>query len=112
MEYLTVLHCMGKLELAFKGDRDLATFLLQEGVISKDTYDDVMNPRSTLTTVQKAGELLRELMDAIKMNCQKYHSFMGRFRENPRAYKDIVDILDEEFLKLNGKYAEISEMGN
>lgn len=109
VEYLTVLKCMGKLELTFKGDRDLARFLLQEGFISNDTYDDVLNSRSNLTEVQRAGKLLGGLMVSIKMNHQKYHKFVDCLRGNPRIYADIVYILDKEFCR--GKDAETSKIG-
>ena len=99
-EYLTLLNCTGKLEIALQSDRELAQFLNQEGFITDEVYTDVTNTTSVQTAVQKAGTLISCIKNKVKLNSSRYHRFVYYLRQNKRRYEDIVSILDKEYNKI------------
>ena len=97
-EYRTVVKCTKQLEIALQSDRDIAHFLHQEGFVTEEVYDDVLNPRSTLTDHQKAGKLVTAIRNKVELSAQDYHTFVNHLRNN-KINKTIVMILDEEYNK-------------
>ena len=96
-EYLTLLNCTGKLEIALQSDRELAQFLNREGFITDEVYTDVTSATSMQTPLQKAGTLIVYIKNKVKLNSKRYHKLVRYLRQNKRKYEDIVNILEEEY---------------
>ena len=98
-EYLTLINCTRVLELALKDKRDIVHFLECKNFISREIHDDVLNPRSTLTSVEKVGRLVEKIKDKVQLDSKNYYVFMNELRSNIRIYGEIIEIMDSEFNK-------------
>ena len=96
-EFLTLINCTGKLEIALQSDRELAQFLNKEGFINDEVYTDVSSATSMQTPLQKAGTLVACIKNKVKLNPKRYHILVRHFRQNKRKYEDIMSILEEEY---------------
>ena len=99
-EFLTLINCTGKLEIALQSDRELAQFLNSEGFITDEVYTDVSSATSMQTPLQKAGTLVACIKNKVKLNPKRYHTLVRHLRQNKRKYEDIVSILDEEYKRV------------
>ena len=97
-EYSTIVKCKRELEIAFKSDRDIALFLLQQGFITQEHYDEVDNPKSNLTDAQKASMLVTAIRDRVELNPCNYHKMVDHLHKNIIRYGDIIEILEKEYL--------------
>ena len=98
-EYLTVINCTSKLELALKDKRNIVHFLECKNFISREVHDDVLNPKSTLTLVEKVGRLVEKIKDKVQLDSKNYYVFVNELRSNIRTYGEIIEVLDSEFNK-------------
>ena len=96
-EYSTIFKCKRKLEIAFKSDRDIADFLLQQHFITQERYDELEDPKSTLTVAEKASILVTAIRDRVELNPRNYHKLVNHLRQNIERYEDIIEILDQEY---------------
>ena len=101
-EYSTVVNCMKQLEIALKSDRYIAQFLLQQGFITQELYDEVTNPKSNLTETEKAGMLVTAIRNRVELNPRNYHKVVDHLHQNIIRHKDIVEILDQEYHQTTG----------
>ncbi len=96
-EYRTVVSCTKQLETALlRSDRDIVHFLHQEGFITQEVHDEVLNPR-LLNEHQKAGELVTGIRNKVKLSAQDYHTLLNHLRQSGKHYKGIVSILEREY---------------
>ena len=98
-EYLTIVTCASQLATALHSDRDIPHHLHAKGFITKDIYDDVINPRCMLSASDKACELVSGIRRAVERSPTNYNKLVSFLRENGDRYNDIVKILEEEYLK-------------
>ena len=96
-EHSTIVKCNRELEIAFKSDRDIAQFLLQQGFITQERYDEVDNPKSNLTDAQKASMLVTAIRDRVELNPRNYHKMVNHLHKNIIRYGDIIEILEKEY---------------
>ena len=97
-ELTTVSKCSPQLETALaRLDRDLVHFLKDKGFITQDVCDDVLDPRSMLSTTQKAHELVTGIRRQVELGPGSYHTLVDRLRAGGALYSGIVKILDEEY---------------
>ena len=96
-EYSTIVKCSRKLEIALKSDRNIALFLLQQGFITQERYDEVINPKSNLTDAEKASMLVTAIRDRVELNPRNYHKVVDHLHQNIIRYGDIVEILDQQY---------------
>ena len=97
-EYRTVVSCTKPLETALRAlDRDMVHFLHQEGFITQEVHDDVMNPRSMLNSHQKAGELVTGIRNKVELSAQNYHTLVHHLRQSGKQCESLVGILDSEY---------------
>ena len=96
-EYSTIINCDRKLTVAFKSDRDIAQFLLQQGFITREDYSEVNNPKSNLTSSEKASKLVTAITDRVELNPRNYHKVVNHLHQNITRYGDIIEILDQEY---------------
>ena len=96
-EYSTIVKCRRKLEIALESDRDIAQFLLQQGFITQERYDEVINPKSNLTDADKASMLVTAIRNRVELNPRNYHKVVDHLRQNIIRYGDIVEILDQQY---------------
>ena len=94
-EYSTIVKCRRKLEIALESDRDIAQFLLQQGFITQERCDEVINPKSNLTDADKASMLVTAIRNRVELNPRNYHKVVDHLRQNTKRYGDIVEILDQ-----------------
>ena len=109
-EYSTLIKCTRQLETALRGDRDITHYLHEEGFLKKDDYDDVIDPNSRLSRVDKAGVLVTAIKEKVELNPDNYHKLVKYFHSNMKKYEDIVKILDKEYETL-GKGTSILNPG-
>ena len=97
-ELQTIESFTPQLETLLKNsDRDLVHFLYQEGFIGSEVREDVLNPRSMLTDIQKAGRLVQAIRDAVEVDKQKYHLLVQHLSWSGTFYDSIVQALTEEY---------------
>lgn len=101
-EFSTIVNCDRKLEIALKSDREIAKFLLQQGFITQELYDDINDPRSNLTDAQKARMLVTAIRDRVELNPRNYHILVDYLCQNRIRYGDIIDILHGEYNACTG----------
>ena len=76
---MTVELCTIQLETALLGlERDLVHFLCQNGFISDEVRDYVLNPVSVFGEAHKAGEVVRWIKNRIKQDPASYQVLMGK----------------------------------
>ena len=97
LEYSAVLKCASQLETALRSDRDITHYLFKEGFISEGVYEDVLDPRSTLSAADKAGLLVTGIRQKVKINSQYYSKLMRYFSENKDKYVDIIQTLKDSY---------------
>lgn len=103
LEYRTVLSAISSLEIALKSvNRDTVHFLLEEGFITHEVHDDVLDPRSILNNDQKAGKLVTGIRNQVELHPQSYYTLIHHFRQSGRGCEGIVNILDSKY----GQHAE------
>ena len=92
---MTVELCTIQLETALLGlERDLVHFLFQNGFISDDVRDKVLNPVSVLSEAEKAGEVVRWIKNRIKQDPTNYHVLMGKLQQCGKRYQPIINRLE------------------
>ena len=73
IELKTVEKCTPQLETALKGlGRELVHSLCAEGFINTVTRDNILRPETMLTPEQKAGKLVGDIKDRIKLHPPSY----------------------------------------
>ncbi len=95
-EYITLVNCTAKLVIALRSDTAILHFL-DKGFIKPNIYEDVSNPKSMLSASEKAGLLVSGIKDKVELNPKNYHKFVDHLRRDRRMYRDIVEILDDEY---------------
>ena len=106
-EYLTIVACATKLATALHSDKDIPHHLHAKGFITKDIYDDVINPRCMLSASDRACELVSGIRRTVERSPTQYHKLVTYLRENGDRYNDIVKMLEEEYLT-----SELSSMAS
>ena len=97
-EYSTIVKCSRKLEIALKSDRDIAQFLHEQGLLTKDDYDAVNSPTLRFSSAEKSRILVTAIRDRVELNPDNYHIVVDYMRQrNVKRYRDIIKILDEEY---------------
>ena len=99
-EYRTLVSTTVVLETALRVvDEDLILFLYQEGFITYEVSEDILNPKSMLTSRQKARELVTGIRNKVELSAQSYHTLVHRLRQSGKQYKSLMDILDREYIR-------------
>ena len=94
-EFMTVELCTIQLETALLGlERDLVHFLCQNGFISDEVRDYVLNPVSVLSEAHKAGEVVRWIKNRIKQDPASYHVLMGKLQQCGNRHQPIMNTLE------------------
>ena len=97
-ELEAVRKCTPDLETALKvPDRNLVHFLEYEGFFSDDVHDDILNPRSMLTEMERAGELVKWIKNRVKQDPGSFHILLHCFKQSVALYKPIVNKLSAEY---------------
>lgn len=98
IELKTIKKCASQLETALVGlDSKLVHFLQEEGYITDDVHDRILNPASLLGRSDKASELVKWIRNRIQLHSESYHMLINWFRKNGKLYQPIVNILELEF---------------
>ena len=98
LEYRTVLSAISSLEIALSlFSREAVHFLLEEGFITQEVHDDVLDPRSILNCDQKAGKLVTGIRNKVKLYPQSYYTLINHLRQSGRECEGIVNILDSKY---------------
>ena len=109
IELTTVKECTQQLETALLClDSELLIFLNKEGFINNQNYDKIRNPSSHLTEKEKAGQLVKWIINRIEQEESEFHKLMNWFNENGKLFCPISDTLKKEYekqqLMKNGEY--------
>lgn len=100
--------CSSDLEKALVScERELVYFLCNEGFINKEVCDDVLSGRCTLSSAQKAGELVKGIRDTVLVNPEHYSKLVEHLKdEGGDRYQAILKKLDAA---LHGKPVNYNE---
>ena len=96
-EYSTIVKCSRKLEIALKSDRDIAQFLHEQGLLTKDDYDVISSPTSRLSPAEKSNTLVTAIRDRVELHPRNYRVVVNYMHQNNTRYKDIIEILGTEY---------------
>ena len=96
-ECATLVKHIKELEIALSSDTDILHFLNKEGFIKDNVYDEVRDPKSTMSPAEKSYKVVNAIRNKVKLNPQSYHKLLHHFRQDRRSYGDIANILDNEF---------------
>ena len=102
-EYCTVRNCSSELERALQEDRDIVYFLNGKGFITDNDCEELLHPKTVLTSAQKAGQLVGAIKRRVSLSRQDYHTLVEHFRQNRRMYGNILDILEREYAGQQGR---------
>ena len=95
LEYRTLVACTQDLELALGSDRDLVHELHQGGFV-KDDYDNIIDPKSSLSAKQKAGYLVVGIKNKVFVRRESYLDFISILEKQPNHfYDDIIETLQQ-----------------
>lgn len=98
LEFRTVLSAISSLETALSlFSRDTVHFLLEEGFITQEVHDDVLDPKSMLNRDDKAGKLVTGIRNKVKLHPQRYYTLINHLRQSGRECEGIVNILDSKY---------------
>ena len=100
-EHSTMINCIKQLEIALESNRDITQFLLKQGFISPERYDEINSPKSNRTDAEKAHMLVSTIRNQVALNPHNYHIVVNHMRQNIR-YRDIIEILDMEYQRYPG----------
>ena len=98
VEFKTVKKCTVWLETALKGlDRNMVDFLYQNGFITDDVCDQVLNRVTLLSAADKAHELVKGIKNRVKQDKGSYFVLVGGLTQGGVLYQPILNILTEEY---------------
>ena len=98
MEFKTVKKCTVALETALKGlDRNMVDILYQNGFITDDVYDQVLNPVTVLSAADKANELAKGIKNRVKLDKWSYFVLVSGLTQGGVLYQPIVNTLAKEY---------------
>ena len=98
LELKTIKKCAPMLETALVGlDSKFVHFLQEEGYITDDVHDKILNPASLMSGLDKASELVKWIRNRVQLHSESYYMLITWFRKNGKLYQPIVDILELEF---------------
>ena len=97
-----------QLQIGFKKNTvDLATAFHKAGLIDDNCYETVTQAASLLTSSQKAVEIVKNVIDSVKLSEASYRVMMGILAANSRIYGTLMEKLDEEY-KRQGWFSSLS----
>ena len=100
LELETIKKCSAKLALALRDiGADFIYFLNNEGFITDDDVNSILNPVSVLTAAQKAQELVRLIKESVELSPESYGVLIAELKHRGRRCKAIVRLLGEEYTK-------------
>ena len=92
------MSCITSMETALRQeDSDIVHFLYQEGFVTQQVHDEVLDPKSMLNRHQKAGILVTAIKNHVELDAEKYHILVNHLRQSGKRHESIVKILDEEY---------------
>ena len=95
------MECTPDLETALIGlERGFIHFLAQEGFISNEVSERVLDPQSMLSGEQRAGLLVKGIKRRVKLDSKSYHTLLEHFKKRGTLYRPIVGILEKAYCKL------------
>jgi len=96
-ELKAIKKCAPNLERALKGlDRDLVHFLNDEGFISDEVLNKVLNPVSVWSEDDKATELVKWIRNRVKQDPASFHTLLAWFKARGKYYEPIMMALEAE----------------
>lgn len=110
VEYRTVLGTSTSIETALRSvDSNIVHLLLEEGFITEEVHDDVLEPRSMLNGHQKARKLVTGIRNKVELSPQSYHTLISHLSQCGKQYESIVSILESKYSELaEGKWLKLS----
>ena len=80
-------------------DDNFIYFLNNEGFITGDDVNSILNPVSILTAAQKAQKLVRLIKDRVELSPESYGVLIAELKRRGKRCEPIVKILEEEYAK-------------
>ena len=100
-ELRVIMECSPDLETALSVlERGFVHFLAQEGFITDEVSERVLDPQSMLSGEQSAGLLVKGIKRRVKLDSKSYHTLLEHFKKCGNLYQPIVGILEKAYSKL------------
>ena len=87
-EYRVIRKCINSVKKTLRDDADLRDFLFSNYFVSEEVYRNIPQEQ----------EFLNGIINKVAIAPENYHRLMNYFRQGGEKYKDIVDILEREYL--------------
>ena len=101
MEYTTLGKCASELGAALESESEIkkiTEFLFGEGCIGDNLYKELLDPKSTYSSAEKATKLVLQVIRKVKIEPSNYYKLINHLRQAKRKYQsDIVDLIDAEY---------------
>ncbi len=97
-EYKTIVRCSSQFATALHSDRNIPHHLHAEGFLTKEIYDDIINPRCILSESDKACELVSGIRRRMEQSPTDFHKLMDYLKSQEEGkYREIVRLLEETY---------------
>ena len=98
---MVIMERTPELETVLSGlERGFVHFLAQEGFITDEVSERVLDPQSMLSGEQRAGLLVKGIKRRVKLDSKSYHTLLEHFKKGGNLYRPIVGILEKAYCKL------------
>ncbi len=96
-EYKTIVRCASQFATALHSNGDIPHHLHVDGFLTKEIYDNVIDPKSRLSASEKACEVVSGIRRRVDQSPTDFHKLIGYLRENESRYRDILKLLEETY---------------
>ncbi len=97
-EYQTIVKCAGRLSTALLLQSDIPQDLHAEGFLTRDVYNDIINPRCMLSESSRGNQLVSGIRKKVELSPTNFHTLVKLLRKEKDKYSDILKILEETYL--------------
>jgi hypothetical protein len=81
-------------------DKDLIHFQRDNGFITDEVHDEILNPQSMWTEAQKAREMAKWITKRVKLDPESFHTLLSHFKHSGVRYLPIAKTLEDEYKSL------------
>ena len=92
--------CASQFATALHSDGDIPHYLQANEFLTKETYDEVISPKSTLFEYDKACVLVSGIRRRVEQSPTDFHKLVGYLKEKGDRYRTIVKLLEETYSAL------------
>ncbi len=96
-EYQALVRCAVQFATVLHSDGDIPYYLLTNEFLTKESYDKVIGPKSTLFEYDKACVLVSDIRRRVEHYPTDFHKLVGYLKGKGGRYRNIVKLLEETY---------------